>query len=225
MKKTISMQNYADRISRTSFLKDVFICSMGAYGGPEAHMSVFMDQMVIKRRYLSEEELVELIALCSILPGPTSTQTIVAIGYKKGGPLLALLTMLVWAAPALMVMTALSFLYAFMVYRNIPSDILRFIGPMAVGFIVLAAFRIGRKVVTDKQTGLLMLIGGVATYFIRAPWIFPLILLFGGLVSILCRGENDIWNRTRLSPQWRYLIIFLLLGGGSFLLAAETDFR
>jgi chromate transport protein ChrA len=63
------------------FLRDVFICSLGAYGGPEAHMGVFVDQMVTKKNYLTEEELVELMALCSILPGPTSTQMIVSIGY------------------------------------------------------------------------------------------------------------------------------------------------
>ncbi|HQJ60345.1 MAG TPA: chromate transporter, partial [bacterium] len=97
-----------------SFLKDVFICSLGAYGGPEAHFSVFLDQMVVKKKYLTEEELVELVALCSILPGPTSTQALVSIGYKNGGPLLGFLTMIVWALPVLMVMTALSFLYQFL---------------------------------------------------------------------------------------------------------------
>ncbi len=42
-----------------------------------------------KKAYLTEEEMVELIALNSVLPGPTSTQTIVSIGYKTGGPGLA----------------------------------------------------------------------------------------------------------------------------------------
>ena len=68
-------------ISRSTFLKDVLICSLGAYGGPEAHMGVFIDQLVTKKKYLGEEDLIELMALCSILPGPTSTQTIVSIGY------------------------------------------------------------------------------------------------------------------------------------------------
>lgn len=93
------------------FLGDVAICALGAYGGPEAHYGVFIDQLVIKRRYLAEEEMTELIGLTGILPGPSSTQTIIAIGYKVGGPLLALLTFLVWALPALIAMTALSFVY------------------------------------------------------------------------------------------------------------------
>lgn len=68
------------------FLLDVLICSLGAYGGPEAHYGVFTDQMVVKKKYLSEKELIELIALTGILPGPSSTQTIIAIGHKIGGP-------------------------------------------------------------------------------------------------------------------------------------------
>lgn len=219
------MEKSANPVSRAAFLRDVFVCSLGAYGGPEAHMSVFMDQMVSKRRYLSEEELVELIALCSILPGPTSTQTIVAIGYKQGGPLLALLTMLVWAAPVLAVMTTLSFLYAFLARHHFSTDILRLVGPMAVGFIVLAAWRIGRKVVTDSLTATLMLASAGVTFFIRAPWVFPLLLLAGGLASILHSREKEIWNRPRLDPPWRYLAVFVFLGAGFFLLARLSDAR
>mgnify|MGYP000920201586 CR=1 FL=1 len=158
---------------------DVFLCSLGAYGGPEAHLGIFTEQMVARGKYLDEADLIELTALCSILPGPTSTQTIVAIGYRVGGPLLALLTMLVWALPVLVAMTALSFLYRFLAGRGISPDVLRYIGPMAVGFIILAAYRIGRKVVKDIPTAALMLFGAVTTYFLRAPWIFPLVLLIG----------------------------------------------
>lgn len=190
-------------------------------------MSVFLDQMVVKRRYLTEEDLVELIALCSILPGPTSTQTIVAIGHKTGGAVLASLTMVVWALPVLVVMTALSFLYQFLELREISAGILRFIGPMAVGFIVLAAYRIGRKVVVDRTTGLLMAAGAIITYFIRAPWIFPLILVAGGAVSIIQararnNGEQTIWQRVALHPPWGYLAAFAVLAIGGIAAAAVS---
>jgi len=215
----------ATQVSRGRFLKDVFICSLGAYGGPEAHMGVFADQLVAKRRYLDEAELIELIALCSILPGPTSTQTIVAIGHRIGGPWLALLTMLVWAAPVLVVMTVLSFLYQFLSAREIPHDVLRYIGPMAVGFILVAAFRIGRKVVTDLHTALLLVFGAAVTYFVRAPWIFPAVLVAGGVVSILLSRESGLLNRVRLRPPWRYLALFTALALGGILAANLTDSR
>lgn len=207
------------------FLKDVFICSLGAYGGPEAHYGVFTDQMVTKKEYLKEEEIVELIALCSILPGPTSTQTIVSIGYKTGGPLLALLTMLVWALPVLSVMTLLSFLYNFLDSMNISQAGLRYIGPMAVGFIIVAAYRIGRKVVTDKITIFLLLLAGITTYFIREPWIFPLVLIVGGMISIFSSKEKNLWNRVKISPPWKYMIAFGIFAVGSILLTFIWDNR
>lgn len=203
----------------TTFLKDVFICSLGAYGGPEAHYGVFTDQMVVKKKYLTEEELVELIALTTILPGPSSTQTIVSIGYKFGGPLLAFLTMLVWAVPVLIIMTLLSFLSGLLDKMNISQDVLRYIGPMAVGFIIVAAYRIGGKVVTDKTTFVLLLFGGITTYFIREPWIYPLVLVLGGLVSIKTSEENNLWNRVKINPPWLYMIIFSALAVGSLFLS------
>ena len=207
------------------FLQDVFICSLGSYGGPEAHYGVFTDQMVTKKKYLTEEELVELIALTSILPGPSSTQTIVAIGYKAGGPLLGLLTMLVWALPVLVLMTLLSFLSQFLVEMNISQDGLRYVGPMAVGFIVVAAYRIGRKVATDKITLFLLLLGSIITYIIREPWIYPLVLILGGVVSVISSKEKDLWNHVKLNPPWKYLIVFGIFAVGSLLLTLVSNNR
>lgn len=207
------------------FLKDVFVCSLGAYGGPEAHYGVFTDQLIVKKRYLTEEELVELIALTSILPGPSSTQTIVAIGYKIGGPLLALLTMLVWALPVLTLMTLLSFLSQFLSSMNLSQEGLRYIGPMAVGFIIVAAYRIGSKVVTDNITLILLLLGGITTYFIREPWIYPLVLIFGGVVSVVTSKEKKLWNSVKISMPWRYLIAFGIFAIGSILLTLIWDNR
>lgn len=212
-------------IARSTFLKDVLICSLGAYGGPEAHMGVFIDQLVIKKKYLGEEDLIELMALCSILPGPTSTQTIVSIGYKIGGPILAFLTMLVWALPVIIVMTILSFLYQFLELNNISQDVLRFIGPMAVGFIIVAAYRIGKKVITDKLTILLFLMGAITTYLIRSPWVFPVVLITGGMTSVVFSKENNLWNRVKLNPPWLYLVAFFGIALGSIGLNLIWDNR
>jgi chromate transporter len=212
-----------NKVSRAEFLKDVLICSLGAYGGPEAHYGVFTDQLVVKKKYISEEDLVELVALNSILPGPTSTQTIVSIGYKTGGPVLAFLTMIVWALPVLIAMTVLSFLYQFLDRLNVSSDVLRYIGPMAVGFIIVAAFRIGRKVVVDKLTVILFVLSGLITYFIRQPWIFPVVLVAGGIVAIVASGEKQLWNRVGIKPPWKYFIAFAVIAIGSLVIVNIWD--
>lgn len=206
-------------VSWHQFLKDVFLCSLGAYGGPEAHYGVFIDQLVIKKKYVQEQDIVDLMALCSILPGPTSTQTLVSVGYKIGGPLLAFFTMMVWAFPVLVVMTALSFLYGFFKKFSLSTHGLRYIGPMAVGFIVVAAYRIGKKVIIDKQTMVLFIVAGVTTYYLRIPWIFPLVLILGGVVSVLMETEKPLWEFVIITPPWRYLILFFAVALGSLFLA------
>lgn len=209
----------------SEFLKDVFICSLGAYGGPEAHYGVFTDQMVIKKKYLTEEELVELIALTGILPGPSSTQTIVSIGHKVGGPLLALLTMIVWALPVLIIMSILSFLSDFLKRVNINQDGLRLIGPMAVGFIVLASYRIGRKIIKDKLTLGLFFFGLISTYFFRYTWVFPLVLFIGGFISIINSKEENLWNKTTIKPPWKYFLAFVFFAIGGLLFSNFTNFK
>lgn len=219
------MDQQKKKVPHRTFLKDVLICSMGAYGGPEAHYGVFLDQLVSKKKYVTEEDLVELIALTGILPGPSSTQTIVAIGYKVGGPMLAFLTMLVWALPVLCIMTLLSFLPSFLDRMNMSGESLRYIGPMAVGFIIVAAFRIGRKVVSDRFTAFLFVMGAAVTYAVQAPWIYPLVLLTGGLLRVLFTKEEGLWNRVEIHPPWRYLIVFFCFAIGGVLLYWITRHR
>ncbi|MDD4502953.1 MAG: chromate efflux transporter [Clostridiaceae bacterium] len=225
MEEDIKIIGNKEKIRWSTFLKDVLICSLGAYGGPEAHYGVFTDQMVIKKKYLTEEELIELIALTGILPGPSSTQTIISIGYKVGGPVLGFLTMLVWGLPVIILMTILSFLSAFLEKLNISSEGLRYIGPMAVAFILVAAYRIGKKVIKDKITLILFTFGGVATYFLRMPWIYPLVLIIGGAVCIFTSKEKDLWNKVRISPPWKYLIAFGTIAILSIILTLLWDNR
>ncbi len=201
----------------SAFLLDVLVCSLGAYGGPEAHYGVFAHRMVGRKRYIDDEELGELIDLTSIVPGPSSTQTIVAIGYKVGGPMLAFLTVPVWVVPAVVAMTVLSFLYGIFDERGISTDILRFVGPMAVGFIFEATYGIGKKVLKGPVNLLLFLLAAGTTFFYRTVWVFPLLLTFGvssrssyrenggyGIASACVRPMGTRW-RSPPSPSapWR----------------------
>ena len=77
------------RIRYYIFLRDVFTLALTTFGGPQAHLAHFQKILVERRKYITEEELLELNSLCQILPGPASTQTLTAIGFKIGGPNLA----------------------------------------------------------------------------------------------------------------------------------------
>src|SRR5579885_1602298 len=95
------------------FLRAVFLNSITAFGGPQAHIAMMMKTFVRQRPYITEAELMEYSAFCNLLPGASSTQTITLIGYKRGGVPLAVVTLLVWIAPACVLMGAFSFLFQY----------------------------------------------------------------------------------------------------------------
>ena len=82
------------------FLKAVLLHSVTAFGGPQAHLGMMMKTFVQQRPYVTEQELMEYNAFCQLLPGASSTQTLTLIGYKRGGVVLAVLTLIIWILPA-----------------------------------------------------------------------------------------------------------------------------
>ncbi|WP_420427453.1 chromate efflux transporter [Algiphilus sp.] len=69
---------------RESFV--VFLrLGLTAFGGPVAHLAYFREAFVVQRRWLSEAQYVELVALCQFLPGPASSQVAMAIGHHRAG--------------------------------------------------------------------------------------------------------------------------------------------
>ena len=193
------------RVRNIIFLKDVFILSFTAFGGPQGHFAMFADHMVKKRAYLSEEDLIELFALCQVLPGPTSTQTITALGFKIGGPNLAYLTLLVWMIPAVTIMT----LAGIIVNTNIDLGFMRFILPMVVGIVGFSAYRIAIKVVHTKLAFLLMVISAVASFVLKSPFAFPTLILLGGLVTTINYKKQPIEEKEKLTIQWSNLILWI----------------
>ena len=157
--------------------------SVSCFGGPQAHIAHFQKVLVEKRKYITEEELIEVNALGQVLPGPTSTQTLTAIAYRLRGPNLAYLTLIIWMLPSVTIMTALGILMASFETKQVSIAFTRFIQPMAVGFIAYGAYSIGIKTVTRFRAFVLMVLAAVASYFIKTPFVFPMILVVAGCIT------------------------------------------
>src|ERR1043165_3585975 len=87
------------------YLKDIFVLAITSFGGPQAHLAIMHNILVKKRRYFTDEELLEVNALCQMLPGPASTQTIIVLTQRKWNVVMAILALLLWILPACTVMT------------------------------------------------------------------------------------------------------------------------
>jgi len=167
-----------------------------AFGGAQVHIALFIDRLVLKRAYLSEKELMELNALCQILPGPTSTQTITAIGFKIGGLPLAYLSLLVWVLPAVSIMIILALGFTLVGSQSLLIDLTHYIQPMAVGFIAYAGYRISIAVIDSKSGILVMLLSAVISFLYPSPFLFPVLIILGGLTTTIKYKNQPIVEET-----------------------------
>lgn len=189
------------------FLKDVMLLALSAFGGPEMHLSLFIKQLVQQKKYISESEVLELNSLCQILPGPSSTQTLTAIAFKIGGPKLAFLALMIWILPATLLMTL------FVVSTNfVNPQIFKFIGPMAIGFVVMAALQMAKLLEKNLKIVLLSVCSAILAIVFHSPFVFPIVLLLGGIIS-------SYWGRTESIPhepiqfkiRWANLTLMFLI--------------
>ena len=204
-------------LRHTSFLKAVFLHSLTAFGGPQAHIGMMLKTFVHQRPYVTEKELMEYNAFCQLLPGASSTQTLTLIGYKRGGIPLAVLTLIIWILPACFMMGALSFLLHYIDKRELGTDVFKYIAPMAAGFLAFAAVSAFPLGVRNPITLIIMLVSTMATYFLfKQPWIFPLLIVLGGISTNLSRKRipqvDDKPRKIKWWNFWLFGIIFLAAG-------------
>jgi chromate transporter len=191
------------------FLKDIFIISITAFGGATATFALFLDYLVKKRGYLTEEELIEMNALCQILPGPSSTQILCGLAYKIGGAPFAFLTLFVWVLPAVSLMTAFAIIMSNIDSKELSTEFTRFIQPIAVGFVGVAAYRLCLKVIHTKTSFILLIASAIITVFIGSPYLFPALILAGGFATTFKYKKQPIQEKGKMRIRWTALIIWI----------------
>ncbi|MEO7393903.1 MAG: chromate transporter [Chitinophagaceae bacterium] len=204
-------------LRHTHFLKAVFLHSVSAFGGPQAHIGMMMKTFVHQSPYVTEKELMEYNAFCQLLPGASSTQTLTLIGYKRGGVPLAVITLLIWILPACILMGSLSFLLQYIDRRHLGSDIFKFIAPMAAGFLAYAAFIAFPLAIKNPITWIIMIVGMITTYVLFGkPGVIPMLILAGGVATNLSRKRiPQVEQKPRKIKWWNFWlfgIIFIAAG-------------
>lgn len=199
------------------FLKNVFLYSITAFGGPQAHLAMMMKIFADKTPYITKQELLEYSAFCNLLPGASSTQTITLIGYKRGGVSLAVLTLLIWIAPASILMGAFSFLFHYIDQRSLHTNIFKYIPSLAVGFLVYASVMAFGISIKNTITWAIMFLCIIATYFLfNTPWIFPMLIVMGGIATNLSHKripqKETKPKKIKWWNIWLFAIIFLVAG-------------
>ncbi|CAN0110036.1 unnamed protein product, partial [Discosporangium mesarthrocarpum] len=178
-----------------------------AYGGPTAHIAILHERFVAKSNWLTDEQFIELMAVGQGLPGPTSTQAskkqpaedpdpdpmVVATGTYRAGILGGLLAFALWNIPSFIILTLAGLGVKDLLDGDDP-DWLAGVAPAAISLVFVAAYKLGKKVNKSKLKFTLSLISCSVTLLINgdedidsrvSAWVFPLMLVLGGLVTLV----------------------------------------
>jgi chromate transporter len=155
-----------------------------AFGGPAAHVAMMEDEVVTKRRWLSRQKFLDLLAASNLIPGPNSTELAIHIGLLAGwrGFVVAGACFILPAA----VLTGL-LAWAYVRYGSLPdvAGLLYGVKPVLIAVVAQALIRFGR----DSLTSILLVAVALAAVALALAGVHELlVLLAGGLVVMLGRG-------------------------------------
>ncbi|MGA7859583.1 MAG: chromate efflux transporter [Terracidiphilus sp.] len=183
-----------------------------AFGGPAAHIALMEREAVERRRWLSRERFLDLVGACNLLPGPSSTQVAMALGYTRRGWLGLAAAGACFILPASIAVLALA--WAYVRYGGLPQTqgLLYGVKPVMVAIVAQAVWRLGRLALR----GWALALAGVACFAavaLGAPP-FSVLVASGGIALLVA------WSR---APKGMALGIAWLpagLGGGAGAAAA-----
>ena len=195
------------------FLRDVTLFTFTAFGGAQGHLAIMLKDFVAKRRYISESELLELNAMTMVLPGPSSTQTLVGIAYKVGGVWLSILTFLIWVFPSAALLCSIATMYSFLGAKNEFNHVMTFVQPIAVGIVGSAAITLGLKQLKSKLSLWLAFSAVISTLILKNAFVFPILILLGGILSSAIEDTPEEPNlQSNLFKNINQKKIFYFLG-------------
>ncbi len=117
-----------------------------AFGGPAAHVALMRRELVQKHRWIEEKRFLQMFAACNLIPGPSSTELAIYIGYRLLGITGLVLAGTLFILPAALIMLGLAVLYVHYGSTHTAADILNGIRPVVVSIIIWALLDLGRRI-------------------------------------------------------------------------------
>jgi chromate transporter len=176
------------------------------------------EEVVRRRRWLSREKFLDLLGAANLIPGPSSTELAIYIGYLRAGLVgLFLLAGVCFILPAAALVSALA--WAYVQYGSLPQAIAILYGvkPVIIAIIMQALWNLGRTALKTKFLALV----GAAALVLSALGISPLIVIFG-FGSIAGLGRWTTANMEKERPTVLSLILLLIAPPLAYLVQAAA---
>ncbi|MDB9373651.1 chromate efflux transporter [Nodularia sphaerocarpa] len=213
------------------------------FGGPQAHIAMINDEAVVRRGWFTQEQFLEGVAICEMLPGPASTQMGIYTGYVRAGQLGALVAGICFILPAFLIVLILS--WAYFRFQGIPQIDNLFLGvtPVVIAIIFGFCWKLAKRAITDVkgvaialavllvtllfQVNILLqfVLAGIVGLIFYSPsnrssaWLVPLLPMMQVLPKILGTVSTDtlalssFWGLERIQEYYLTLIFFFLKVG------------
>jgi chromate transporter len=153
-----------------------------AFGGPVAHVAIMEDELVRRRRWLSREKFLDLLGASNLIPGPSSSELAIHIGYLRAGWRGLLVAGACFISPAAIIVAALAWFYVHFGSLPATAAILYGVKPVVIAIILQALWSLGRTAVKTTFLGLV----GVLSVVLAFLGVHPLLLLLlAGSVACL----------------------------------------
>ena len=229
-------------MSETQKLKEIAILffKLGsiAFGGPAAHIAMMEDEVVHKRKWMTQEDFLDLIGATNLIPGPNSTEMTMHCGHERAGWKGLFVAGFCFIFPAVVITAVFAWLYQ--QYGQLPevTPFIYGIKPAVIAIIVMAAYRLGKKAVKTTELAIIGIVAIVVCLF----GIHEIIVLFGcgviGLLLYFIKNNQSTLNSflpllffQALSPEkigtlkifFSFLKIGAILYGSGYVLFAFLD--
>lgn len=157
------------------------------FGGPPAHIAIMRADLVERRKWITPQQFESDLATANLLPGPTSTEMAVYIGYRLGGVLGAILSGACFIAPTLGIMLALAMVYVHLGTVLPLHDVLYGVKPMVLGVVIIGTASLGQPVLRSwREWALFFVVLGVLIFSSAGVLV---ILIGSGLALLMLSGQ------------------------------------
>lgn len=212
------------------------------FGGPAAHIAMMQDEVVVRRKWISEQHFLDLIGATNLIPGPNSTEMVMHIGHEKAGLKGLIVAGLCFILPAVFI--TLGFAWLYKQYGQLPEiqPFIYGIKPAIIAIILAAIFPLAKRSLKSVELAIL----GMAALALSLIGFNEIVVMFGagflalavtamrsnqlksGVHSFLPLALLQITHGTILSvTNLNLFLIFLKIGailyGSGYVLFAFLD--
>lgn len=199
-----------------SLFRIFLVLGLTSFGGPVAHLGYFRTEFVEKRKWLSERDYAELVALCQFLPGPASSQVGLAIGLLRGHYRGALAAWLGFTLPSAIVLILFSVSLP-LLQSELTQGVLHGLKLIAVAVVAHAVWGMAKTLCNTTAKVSIMTLSAVLILLLPIVWLQPVVILLGALLGYFwltaepAASSNALPLKLSITSANTFGLLFLLL--------------